>query len=74
MADRFWMGPPPAACDTCDTPITTKFYDAATVMGPWANMCPSCFTLGPGRGKLGTGLGQEYTKVAGSCEFKKTGG
>jgi hypothetical protein len=74
MADRFWMGPPPSACDMCDTPIKDKFYDAVTTMGPWANMCPSCFTLGPGRGKLGTGFGQEYTKIAGSCEFKKTGG
>lgn len=44
-----WMGPVPEKCDTCDTPIDGKFYDAATKMGPWACMCPSCQALGPGR-------------------------
>lgn len=69
-----WFGPIPEKCDTCDTPITTTFYDAATtdpvcnalagrtIRGPWANMCPSCFTLGPGCGKLGPGFGQQYEK------------
>ena len=61
MCDK-WLSSPPTHCDTCDKAITTKFYDAKTQMGPWANMCPTCFTLGPGYGKLGQGLGQEYTK------------
>lgn len=64
---------PPDSCDTCDTPIKDKFYDAKTVMGPWANMCPSCFNLGPGIGKLSTGFGQEYTKQA-DGKFHKTKG
>ena len=72
MTDRFWMGPIPAACDTCDMEITNKFYDAKTSEGPWANMCPTCFNFGPGLGRLGTGLGQEYTQQAN--KFKKTGG
>lgn len=69
---KYWAGSVPA-CDTCDTPIVDKFYDAKTEMGPWANMCPSCFTLGPGLGRLGTGLGQEYTKQP-DGRFGKTGG
>ena len=42
-----WMGPMPDKCDTCGTSIDGKFYDAATKMGPWACMCPSCQVLGP---------------------------
>ena len=68
-----WMSPAPTNCDTCDTKITTKFYDAKTDIGPWANMCPSCHNLGPGLGRLGTGLGQEYTKQP-DGKFLKTGG
>lgn len=68
-----WMGPAPSNCDTCETPITTKFYDAKTEMGPWACMCPSCQNLGPGLGRLGTGFGQEYTKQP-DGKFLKTGG
>lgn len=56
-----WLSPVPGFCETCDTPLKKVFYDAKTNMGPWACMCPTCFTLGPGYGKLGTGLGQEYT-------------
>jgi hypothetical protein len=67
-----WLGDPPQKCDICETQITNKFYDAKTSMGPWANMCPSCFTLGPGLGKLGSGLGQEYTKDGNL--WPKTGG
>ena len=71
-----WLSPVPEKCDTCDTPIENKFYDAKTSMGPWACMCPSCFTLGPGLGKLGQSMGQEYTKTSedGKIIWKKTGG
>lgn len=58
----YWYSPKPEKCDTCDTPIVSKFYDAKTEMGPWACMCPSCQNLGPGLGQLGLGKGQEYTK------------
>lgn len=73
-----WMSRAPYFCETCDSPIHKKFYDAATRrpdgrLGPWACMCPTCFTLGPGFGKLGTGLGQEYTKQA-DGKWLKTGG
>ena len=62
MSDQArWLSPVPGFCETCDGPIKDKFYDAKTNMGPWACMCPTCFTLGPGYSKLGTGLGQEYT-------------
>ena len=59
---RRWLSPVPGFCETCDTPLKKVFYDATTecVHGPWAIMCPSCFNLGPGIGKLGTALGQKY--------------
>lgn len=67
-----WSGPAPTECEACKTPIKTKFYDAATVYGPWAIMCPSCQELGPGLGKLGASKGQEYTLK--SDIWQKTGG
>lgn len=73
MKDVFWVSPAPKKCVICNAPITKKFYDGATTSGPWACMCPSCFYLGPGLGKLGTGLGQEFTKQA-DGRWKKTGG
>lgn len=77
MTAKYWMSAPPEKCDTCDEPIGDVFYDAKTEMGPWACMCLSCHTLGPGLGKLGTGLGQEYKKSAGPDgveRFYKTAG
>lgn len=68
-----WMGQVPEKCDTCGTPIDGKFYDAATKMGAWACMCPSCHALGPGRGLLGPGKGQEYTRRA-DGKYEKTAG
>lgn len=74
MAERkTWMGSVPEACDICKTPIDDKFYDAATSVGPWACMCPSCHTLGPGLGRLGPGKGQEYTRAA-DGKYEKTAG
>ena len=67
-----WLSPIPGFCETCDGPIKTVFYDAATAMGPWACMCKSCFEFGPGLGKLGQGLGQEYTQHG--DDWVKTGG
>lgn len=69
----YWLSPPPEKCDTCDGPIGRVFYDAKTRMGPWGCLCATCFTLGPGLGKLGTGLGQEYKKQA-DGKWLKTGG
>jgi hypothetical protein len=57
-----WLSPVPGFCETCDGPIDKVFYDAKTKEGPWACMCKTCFTLGPGLNKLGTGFGQEYTE------------
>jgi hypothetical protein len=61
MAERkakYWLGTPPERCDLCKQPITSEFYDGATVYGPWANMCPTChFKLGVG---IGVGRGQQY--------------
>jgi hypothetical protein len=68
-----WAGGNPTSCDTCGTAIENVFYDAGTVYGPWACMCTSCFTLGPGLGKLGQGLGQKYELQADN-KFHKTGG
>lgn len=43
------------ACDFCGEPAE---YDAATLFGPWAYMCPSHWQEHSMR-KLGTGLGQK---------------
>lgn len=71
-----WIGPIPTTCETCYNKLTNKFYDAKTTMGPWACMCPTCFNLGPGIGKLGQGFGQEYTKKkeGDNVIWEKTGG
>lgn len=61
----YWLSPPPENCDTCGAPIGKVFYDARTRRGPWACMCPTCQTLGPGMGRVGTGFGQEYRKKGG---------
>lgn len=75
MSDRkvYWLSGVPAKCDTCKTPITNVFYDAKTDMGPWACMCPSCQTLGPGLGQVGLGKGQKYEKQP-DGRFLKTEG
>lgn len=75
MAERrYWLGGAPTHCDTCGAPIREVFYDAATSLGAWANMCPSCHHFGPGLGKLGTGQGQEYTHNPKDGKYYKTGG
>lgn len=48
----------PEACQTCSAPITTVFYDCKLPFGPWANICPICFTSY--HCSLGVGRGQEY--------------
>lgn len=70
---KYWMGSTPTKCDTCDTPITTEFYDMKTTMGPWGCLCPSCAIFGPGIGKVGTGFGQQYRKDK-TGKFKKIAG
>ena len=75
---------PPDSCDLCQRPIeaknaldpdlvgTTEFYDAKTKMGPWGNLCPTCFkTHGI---SLGTGLGQHYVYSPDEEAFVKTEG
>lgn len=59
-----WLSPAPTQCDVCQSAITTEFYDAATesLRGPWACMCHSCFTTGPGLNQLGLGIGQRYER------------
>lgn len=54
-----WQGD--TECNFCHTDVTKKktFYDAKTVYGSWALMCPNCYRT-HGRGKLGAGLGQQY--------------
>ena len=47
-------------CDICKNSCKNIYFDGATKMGPWANMCSNCFKqYGIG---LGTGRGQEYHK------------
>ena len=49
-------------CDLCPDP-TPAAYDAATRMGPWGNLCESCYSrYGIG---LGTGRGQRLILTGG---------
>lgn len=56
----YWKGPPPSACDACRRHLEKAFYDMRSLHGPWGNFCPRCAFGGPGIGKVGPGLGQEY--------------
>ena len=59
-------------CDLCNRKELEEYFDAATKMGPWGNLCPTCFkSFGLG---LGTVREQQYrwngdlghyTKIAG---------
>lgn len=57
-----WLGS--CNCDICKKDIKKakeNLYDTATIYGPWATMCQSCYeSTGIAVGQLGTGLGQEY--------------
>lgn len=53
-----------AALPQCDFGCgETARYDAATLMGPWAYMCQSCFELNS-TGQLGLGKGQRLELLA----------
>jgi hypothetical protein len=68
---RYWASTAPAICDICERPITDKFVDGATLVGPWGHMCPSCHArMGCG---IGVGRGQQYEKQP-DGKWLKTGG
>lgn len=74
----YWLSPVPSRCETCGTPITNEFIDGKVVINDQnqcvcAIHCNTCFTLGPGIGRLGTGLGQRYRKQP-NGKWKKVGG
>lgn len=52
----------PTKCDVCNGPLKDVYVDGRTVHGPWANMCPSCFFISPGVGKLGVGNGTKFER------------
>lgn len=54
-----WLGSD--VCDICHAKIVTVLYDAKTVYGPWATMCPRCWKDNTYQ-RLGVGLGQKYVK------------
>jgi len=58
MSDKYWTGSTPSICQICYRNLVDKFIDGATVLGPWAMLCPTCHDV-YGQG-LGTGLGQLY--------------
>jgi len=59
-------------CDLCSRPLSDKAYDGRTIHGPWAWMCPTCFTAN-GTG-LGLGYGQAYQFVKGQGYVQTVGG
>jgi hypothetical protein len=72
---KYWAGSI-TNCDICDSAIPkltgSIFYDAATIHGPWAIMCPTCFEKN-GQG-VGTGVGQQYTFDPNGGRWLKTAG
>lgn len=45
------------SCSFCKTPLPQLYFDAQTLSGRWADLCPNCFwsfgrTLGLGQGQL----------------------
>ena len=55
-----WLSSNPTVCDNCSKEIVAVFYDAKTIHGSWACLCPNCFdSIGLG---LGLRKGQKYVK------------
>ena len=72
--EKYWLSaPPPTNCDICHKAIVSQFTDGKTNGGPWAIMCKACFPRHSLANKLGTGLGQQYTKQT-DGRWLKTGG
>lgn len=63
--------PTPRICDICSEELNQVMYDAKTLDGPWACLCPSCWATHT-KQELGIGLGQKYLRnAAGQFESKK---
>ncbi len=56
----YWLGPL-GGCDICKKPFNNVMYDVKTNIGPWGNLCESCFQLYTSR-RLGTGQGQKFER------------
>lgn len=64
--------PSPDACQICEAPVNDDFVDGKTTLGPWADMCLTCYShYGAG---LGLGKGQRYQRQAGTTNFIKVEG
>ena len=69
-----WLSAPPQECDLCKGPITDKFYDMKTLLGPWGCLCESrANDRTKSVATLGTGYGQRYERNK-AGRFMKTGG
>ena len=73
---KFYAGEPPENCDICAQALAHEnvgtFYDARTLNGRWATLCPYCVTEHT-FGRLGAGWGQRYEKQP-DGRWLKTGG
>lgn len=71
MTKTYWLGHLDKYCQLCDREYGKRMYDAATRMGPWANMCHDCWkTQGQ---PLGLGRGQKY-EIQKDGRWLKVGG
>lgn len=61
-AKRYWAGKVPSRDDFGGT-ITNEFVDGKSRRGPWGFFNPDSWDS-YGVGRLGTGYGQRYTKLA----------
>jgi hypothetical protein len=59
VSKRRWLGK--TRCDFCGEDVRKhkEFFDAKTLLGPWALMCDKCFLMN-GEGRIGLGWGQKY--------------
>jgi len=71
---KIWYGSSPERCQLCGCSLLEEkiFYDAKSLVGPWAIMCLNCFN-DKGLG-VGTGLGQVYEREKESGEWVKVAG
>jgi hypothetical protein len=73
MATRrlYWAGSKLDKCEICRQSLTETVVDGKTLMGPWALMCPACYSnYGLG---LGTGRGQMYKRQSNGRWLKTAG-
>ncbi len=61
---------PPNQCELCKSKVISRFIDAKTIMGTWANMCINCYAT---YGTFEPEYTNEYVKTDQGFECTKSG-